>query len=590
VLILTVIKGPDRGRRFELPDNEPQLIGRSSESLPLSDQTISRRHAELTPDGADWIINDLKSANGTFVNGVRVADPRPLRPGDQIRVGSSLFLFGVSSAESKSKGVRVARSGEIDFNVEAMVKSVDEPISIASQADKSQTDQLKVLYEVVKLMGSVFNRDELLERIMDVVFEHFRPDRGFVLLLEAPGQKPEPVVVRHRGEPDAQLPTPHDDEDTPDSSRITISKTIVQHVMKNGVGLLTGNAMNDSRLSGGDSIADYGIRSTLCVPIKFKDRFFGVIHLDSTIANNSFTEDHLRLLAAIGVQSGMALDHQRLVLGQIHKERLAATGETVASLSHSIKNIIQGIRGGADVVDLGLKKENVKVIRGGWDIVARNLERIYSLTTNMLQFAKRQKPEMEMTDLTKLMEEIVHLVQGQFDRKEVALLTDFDTKIPPIPLDPGGIHQAVLNLLTNALDAVEAEEGNVTVTTKWVPEQDRVLIEVADNGPGIDESLLPYLFQPFKSSKGMRGTGLGLTVTKKLIEEHGGKIDYTTAKDEGTTFTITLPTTASGVVTSDEIQLAEANHQPDQPEGEVTQRQMDQTVEQTSHINFDTQR
>ncbi|MEM1447312.1 MAG: FHA domain-containing protein, partial [Planctomycetota bacterium] len=81
MLILTVIQGPDKGRRFELPDHEPQQIGRSSEALPLTDQTISRRHAEMTPDAGRWILRDLGSSNGTFVNGVRVTEARTLQPG-----------------------------------------------------------------------------------------------------------------------------------------------------------------------------------------------------------------------------------------------------------------------------------------------------------------------------------------------------------------------------------------------------------------------------------------------------------------------------------------------------------------------------
>ena len=94
MLILTVLQGPDKGRRFELPDNEPQMIGRSSESLPLGDSTISRRHCELTPDDGRWILRDLESANGTFVNGQRVADRQILNPGDQIRAGNTLMMYG----------------------------------------------------------------------------------------------------------------------------------------------------------------------------------------------------------------------------------------------------------------------------------------------------------------------------------------------------------------------------------------------------------------------------------------------------------------------------------------------------------------
>src|SRR5699024_8881185 len=110
------MQGPDKGRQFELPDHEPQQIGRSSESLPLTDQTISRRHAELTPDDGRWYITDLASANGTFVNGVRVSKRRLLNAGDQIRTGTTLFLFGDGLRDPRRAQVRVAGKGELDIN------------------------------------------------------------------------------------------------------------------------------------------------------------------------------------------------------------------------------------------------------------------------------------------------------------------------------------------------------------------------------------------------------------------------------------------------------------------------------------------
>ncbi|MFG0248283.1 MAG: FHA domain-containing protein, partial [Phycisphaeraceae bacterium JB051] len=120
MLILTVIQGPDKGRRFELPDDEPQIIGRSSESLPLLDQTISRRHAELTPDEGKWYINDQESANGTFVNGHRVTRPRLLQPGDQVRTGLTLFVYGSNTVQAKkTDSIRMFKSNEMDANVES---------------------------------------------------------------------------------------------------------------------------------------------------------------------------------------------------------------------------------------------------------------------------------------------------------------------------------------------------------------------------------------------------------------------------------------------------------------------------------------
>ncbi len=534
MLILTVLKGPDRGRRFELPDNEPQQIGRSGESLPLTDQTISRRHAELTPDDGRWYIHDIKSANGTFVNGQRVTERRLLKTGDQIRTGNTLLVFGREAGPSpRHGGVRVARPGEIDSHVEATAVSSDDSMVMAvPEPSEAAVLQLTVIYELTQLIGSVTDRQELLERAMDVVSEYFQADRGFILLQASPDARPDPVVVRHRNKPK-----------DPRQAQITVSKTIVQHVIRKGEGVLSSNAMADRRFAAGESVQRYGIRSALCAPIRFKENQFGVLYLDSQVANYTYTEDQLRLLTAVGVQIGMAMSNEQLYAERLQRERLAAVGQTVASLSHSIKNIIQGLRGGAEVVELGLRKENMAIVRGGWQIVSRNLDRISGLTMNMLTFSKLRKPEIDMTNLTPLLEEVIALMQRQFDAKNVAIITEQDPHMPPIPLDSSGIHQAVLNLLNNALEAVEPQTGVVTLRTQYDPEKQEASLSVSDNGPGIDMETQSNLFEPFFSTKGLRGTGLGLVVTKKVVSEHGGRIAVDSTPDEGTTFTVILPAT-----------------------------------------------
>lgn len=542
MLILTVLQGPEKGRRFRLPDNEPQLIGRSSEALPIKDQTISRRHAELTPDDGRWFINDLKSANGTFVNGQRVAERRQLRPGDQILTGTTLLLFGQELTPRRPHGVRVAKPGEIDSVVEKTVPSNDDSMIMAvPEPNEAAALQLRVIYELTQLVGAVEDRQSLLDKVMDLVFDNFQADRGFVLLQEMPTDRPEPVVVRHRVPPKNKQ-----------DHRITVSRTIVQHVMRQGEGVLSSNAMADSRFAAGESVQEYGIRSAMCVPISVKSRSFGVLYIDSQVANYTYTEDQLKLLTAIGVQTALALSNVGLYAERVTRERLAAVGETVASLSHSTKNILQGMRGGADLVELGLKKQNLKVIQSGWDIVSRNLDRIYSLTLNMLAYSKQRRPEVEMTNLPKLLEEIVTLVQKQFDNKQVALITDIEQDMPPVPVDPSGVHQAVLNLLQNALDAAPAQVGAVSFACEYQANPQMVRIRVSDNGPGIEEEHQRRLFQPFYSTKGLRGTGLGLVVTKKIVDEHGGAIHVESTRGEGTSFTIELPCNLSAMPASAE--------------------------------------
>ncbi|MEM1210241.1 MAG: ATP-binding protein [Planctomycetota bacterium] len=536
MLVLQILQGPDKGRRFDLPDHEPQQIGRSSESLPLTDPTISRRHAELTPDDGHWVLRDLESSNGTFVNGVRLSSPRTLQPGDQVRVGATLILFGEhAKPRPGQREIRVAQRGEMDISVEHTVASNDESLIMASPAEPGDaaTFQLDVIYDLISLIGSVTDQAELLDKVMDVIFDHFKADRGFILLQERDEDGAEPQVVRHRED----VPAPNLKRDA-----ITVSRTIVNYVVRRGVGILSANAMSDSRFAAGDSVHNYGIRSAMCVPIRYKGKTYGVIYLDSQVANYTYTEDQLALLTAIGVQTGLALANNRLLAERLESERLAAVGQTVASLSHSIKNILQGMRGGADVVELGMRKNNLKVLQNGWEIVQRNQERIYQLAMNMLAFSKQRKPEIQMTNLGELLGEIAELMQKPFDDRQAMLLADVASDVPPVPVDPNGVHQAVLNLVANALDAVQPETGVVSMRCEYDPQACVVRIRVADNGVGMSGEQTRRLFVPFQSSKGLKGTGLGLVVTKKIVDEHGGTIGVQSTPSEGTTFLIELPT------------------------------------------------
>jgi len=538
MLILTVLQGPDKGKRFELPDNEPQIIGRSSEALPLTDMTISRRHAELTPDDGKWYINDQKSANGTYVNGVRVEQPTLLRSGDQIRTGSTLFLYGRESSprDRGDQPVRMLRPEAMDTAVEKTTASNDDSVIMAVPEPSAQAvEQLSMVYKAMQLVGTNFDRKVLLERVMDLVFEHFEADRGFILLKNDATNRMDPVVVRYRKKPRNQ-----------DEKRIMVSRTIVQHVVSKGEGVLSSNAMTDKRFAPADSVQAYGIRSAMCVPMKFHERTFGIIHLDSQVANYTYTEDQLRLLTAIGAQAGLALSNAELYQQGMHNARLAAVGETVANLSHSIKNILQGMRGGAEVVELGLRRKDYNILDNGWDILSRNLDRIYELTMNMLAYSKQRKPEFQMVNLPSLFREIAELIQPQCDRRNVALIMEVEPDLPPIPADSSGLHQALVNLLNNAVDAVEPDTGAITLRCEFEPTRNEARIVVSDNGAGIDEDGLAKIFQPFYSTKGQRGTGLGLAVTRKIIEEHGGRIEVQSTRGQGTTFNIALSTDEAG--------------------------------------------
>jgi len=534
VLVLHVLQGPDRGMKFELPSHEPQLIGRSSEALPITDSTVSRRHAELTPDDGQWYLRDLDSANGTFVNGRRIEQRVRLTPGDQIRCGSTLLVFARTDPDTrKPQTVQLVDPDAFDVTVESTTSTNEDSMVLASPDPLlAASNHLRVIYELTALTAASFDRDELLNRMMDLVFDEFQPDRGFVLLQDSPTSRPEPIVVRYKVRPRTQ-----------DEGRIPVSRTIVQHTLEKGTGILSTNAMNDSRFRSGDSVQDYGIRSAICVPIRTAERIFGVLHIDSSLANFTFTEPQLQLLNAVGRHTGLALSNAEVIGDRMHNERLAAMGQTVASLSHSIKNILQGLRGGADAVELALNRGDLALAAEGWPILSRNLDRIFALTLNMLAYSKHRSLDIELDSLHTLIEEVVQLLQTQCDRKEVGLMVELADDMPPVPMDTSAMHQALMNVLTNAIEAVPARKGVITITTRYQPQPPQAIVRVSDNGPGVDPQWRDRLFEPFASSKGQRGTGLGLAVTRKIIEEHGGRItlEENTGQQHGTTFCIALP-------------------------------------------------
>lgn len=545
MLVLHILQGPDRGKKFELPADEPQLIGRSSESLPLTDGTVSRRHAELTPDDGRWFLRDLESANGTFVNGEKLdGNPLQLSPGDQIRCGSTLILFAIAPDSDRPSRIRMVGSTEMDVTIEQQLDPNEESMILAEPDPvKAAMDHLRVIYDLTALTATTIDRDELLNKVMDLIFDEFKPDRGFILLKNPNSDQVslfEPAVIRYKVRPK-----------NVDEGRIPVSQTIIQHTIKEGQGVLSTNAMSDTRFSAGDSVQAYGIRSALCVPIGAGEKVFGVISIDSSVANFTFSESQLRLLNAIGQHTSLALTNAQLVDSKLQSQRLVAIGQTVAWLSHSIKNILQGLRGGADAVELSINKGDLQLAQEGWPILSRNLDRIFNLTQNMLAYSKQRELDLDLTRINPLLEEAAELLQPQCDRKSVGLILDLAEDMPPIPIDANAMHQAVMNLLTNALDAAPPKRGVITLTTRFIEKTHEAQITVSDNGQGISKDRHIEVFLAFHSTKGQRGTGLGLAVTKKIVEEHSGKITIESQPNQGATFTITLPSDIAGLDSGD---------------------------------------
>jgi signal transduction histidine kinase len=330
-----------------------------------------------------------------------------------------------------------------------------------------------------------------------------------------------------------------------------VSRTIVEHVLEHHVGVLCSDAARDERFNSGQSIIRYGIREVICVPMKGRHETLGVLYLDTQVSHpgmaprntttGKFTEDHLSLAIAVAHQAALAVEETRYHRAMLQSERLAAIGQTIAALSHHIKNILQGLRSGSEIMKMGLKDKNDGLIQQGWRITEKNQAKIYDLVMDMLSYSKERVPAIEATDLNHLIREVADLLGPRAQELGIKLELSLSDKLPTVQVDPEGIHRALLNIIGNALDAVEGRpEPKVTVGTR-TGEEGWVRIIVLDNGVGIAPPQVADIFRPFVSTKGARGTGLGLPVSRKILREHGGDIVVQSQVGVGSKFTLKLP-------------------------------------------------
>lgn len=229
----------------------------------------------------------------------------------------------------------------------------------------------------------------------------------------------------------------------------------------------------------------------------------------------------------------------------VQAERLAAVGETIAGLSHAIKNIAGGLEGGTFVLEKGIELDNKDYISQGWEAVRFSFEKIKDLSVDLLNYAKFTDLNFIFSDPNEPAREVAELMKPRAEKLGINLKMDLSSDLKTIRLDPDAIHHCLLNLVTNSIDAVLGEESSDTPkevlleTTK--PEGWGVEYKVTDNGCGMADEAREKLFTSFFSTKGATGTGIGLMITKKVVDAHEGVIQSETEEGVGSVFTIRLP-------------------------------------------------
>ncbi|MDR2704837.1 MAG: GAF domain-containing sensor histidine kinase [Planctomycetaceae bacterium] len=471
------------------------------------------------------------------------------------------------------------------------VKSTKTKTDHSAKHDLPATSaHLNMLYETVSVTNRILEIDTLLQQTLEHIAEWITINHGCILLYDSELQQLIPQTIRSFAKNKFAENKESDDKNKESEQplRLAINRSVIEYVTQRQEGIL----LSTNEMENHQEPAPCGepmFSEILCVPMLGRYGLVGVIYLvvcPDTPTNNSnpqnifttkrLTPDHLRVMIAVAHQTALAIENTRLQHKIIQSEHLATVGKTVSTLSHHIKNILQGIDGGSYLVRTGMSKNDEKMLQQGWEIVEKNQKRISQLILDMLTLSKEREPDYESGDIAGTVGEAVELLQFRAREENVEMTFKSETTIPKFFFDIEQIHRAITNLITNGIDATKMKKdvsepndsvpsdsdtdritetigsasddpderrqsGLLQIEVGYGQEESVVLIRVDDNGVGVPEPQRHELFHAFYSQKKGQGTGLGLSVAYKIIQEHGGNIRVTDSPLGGARFEIELP-------------------------------------------------
>ena len=406
-----------------------------------------------------------------------------------------------------------------------MVKSANEILAEGAPVGSHSNSAFGLISSIDLSTLTKENTERVLNELIRAVIGHLGAEHGYIMLKDDKAQIVNIASVYHDGQNDPMS---------------TASDAVIDKVMETTTGIIVENATQSEQFDGDPNFQRFNINSAICAPVKTTGSVLGVIYADST-SHCKWDNTHLNLLEFIGLHAGLALDNINLQKKVCANTRLVATGTAALQLSHSVKNILQMIGGATEIVDFGLRSNQIHRVKRSWDILKPNLERMRKYTLEMLDYSKERPLKLDVCDFNRVIQGAIESLKSQLKQKGSKLNIRIDPKMPTVEMDSERIHEMALNLILNAIDIVDEEGGIVNIETKYLPEQQVVILAVTDNGPGMTDEMKEKIFTPFESKKSKFGTGLGMPIAKQVIDQHAGRIEIETEIGKGTTFNVLLP-------------------------------------------------
>jgi signal transduction histidine kinase len=564
---LIVSPGLPEEQEFSLK-NGPNSIGRARDNdIVILDQSLSRYHARIDVSEERIQITDLQSRNGTWINGKKAQETK-LHHGDSIKWGDVRCVVVVETA--------------------AIVKEISGDLSEISLKDlvekshKSQSkDRLNIILKVSQLLSSPHALDNLMATILDLLFEIMSLDRAVIMLLNEETAKLEPRYIKH-------APTSRDDR---------YSNTVIQYVMQKNVSVLSSDATTDERFGASTSITSQSIRSTMCVPLKVRDKMLGVLYVDNLSVPYQFAEQELEFLTGFANQAAVALENSMLykhieeqskaresellklvaertknlsdALSEADNARKEAErqreiselamaaakdanmskSQFLANISHELRTPLNAIIGYSEILE---EESDIST-----DDLATDLKKIkaaakhlLALINDILDLSKIEAGKMELNietfNLQNLMEDVVSTIRPLIEKHSITLHVDCPENLGFMHADHTRIRQILLNLLSNACKFTDGGDIYISAEREKVEDEEWIVFRVKDTGIGMNEEQQSKLFRPFtqvdsSTTRRYGGTGLGLAISRRFCQMMNGGISVQSEPGKGSTFTFRLP-------------------------------------------------
>jgi len=532
--VLRLIRDGEGLRNEVYPLGETTTLGRAVDAaIVLAGQAVSREHARIVSTDDGYFIEDLNSGNGTYLNGEKIQRAR-LHQDDIITLHNYTLEFVDDAKPGHDRPGALGPSAWLDTGTLVATLSSEDFASSFSTVDSvaALRRRLEVLYGVSRSVAGSLSVESVLGVILEELFNIFdQADYGCILMREAQTDAFSVSASRKRSSSD------HD---------LVPSTTIIQHAHTRREAVLSESALDDARFQAAQSLVATSTTSVICAPLIGNRDVLGLIYIAARRPGRPFRQDDLQLVVCVAATVAIFLQNARLHEEVVQAQRLKAIGQTVAGMAHCIKNILNGIQGGAYILDQGIEGDDKSKVVKGWEITKRNNEFLSNLVLDMLSYAKDRKPRYEPTDINDLVRTACDLYVERAKKQGTELRYDLDSTLSEANVDSVAVYRCILNLVSNAVDACnEKAEANVCVRTTPLDATGCFTIQVEDTGAGMPEEVKTKLFSDFFSTKGAKGTGLGLPVVKKIVEEHSGALEVVSAPGAGSTFIMRLPLNAS---------------------------------------------